>query len=248
MVSTTEWNVEINIKRSLCGNVLGSPDSLLQLVTNINSISLKIGDVSVCIFQYMPCLARNVRDKLISDPWFVWISNCCCKTPQVIFTTQRNREKYWDATACELRNFLGKEHWMGHNSKLCSVNRHSHPQVLLLFSFPSPLKCWNKNLPCNADAECVKTNLISFLLKKRCFRSCCTGLCYPFEINEKTEYSLTKTCSDVISLLKMQKIFLFCSIPYAFSTGVRGIWIFSDANLYWYYWLLYKCCKLCFRI
>lgn len=38
--------------------------------------------------------------------------------PQVIFTMQRNKENYWDATAYELTNFFGKHDVRNHNSKL----------------------------------------------------------------------------------------------------------------------------------
>lgn len=117
-------------------------------MTIFNIISLKSRDVSVCIFQYVPYLARDVRDKLIFDPWFIWISICCCKTPQVIFIMQRSEEKYQDATACELWNFLGRV--------LQQLTYHSCQQVIL-FSFAS-LQSWKKSLSRNGNIECSKTN------------------------------------------------------------------------------------------
>lgn len=49
MVSPKEWNVDINIKSSLCGKILVSPDSLLQLVTIITNIILK-AEIPVFVF------------------------------------------------------------------------------------------------------------------------------------------------------------------------------------------------------
>lgn len=40
---------------------------LLQFMTLSRNVSLNTREVSVHIFQYMPYLARDVRDKLIVD-------------------------------------------------------------------------------------------------------------------------------------------------------------------------------------
>lgn len=53
---------------------------------------------------------------------------------------QKNKEKYWDATAYELQTFLGKEYLTGHNSRLHSINYHSYQQVIDLLSFSAELK------------------------------------------------------------------------------------------------------------
>lgn len=126
-------------------------------------------DKPVFIFQYMPCLATDVRDKLISDPWFVWISNHCSKMPQVIFTMQKNKENYWDATVYELPNFFGKDGVMNHNSKLQSVNCHIHQQVIFFSYLLYPLQCWNKNVSRNTSCEHVRASLMAFFLLKEVF-------------------------------------------------------------------------------
>lgn len=84
---------------------------------------------------------------------------------------------------------------------------------------------------------------------KMYFGSHSAGLYYPLEVNERMQCSLTEGCSEVILSFKVPQIFFsFYSVPFAFSTVVRGLWIFSEANFYCYYRLLYRCGKLSWRV